>query len=172
MICRVKNNRSLAEAFTLIEVVIFIAISSIILIAIISLSVNITRQSIISRHKLYATHYADELAEWLRIQKEIGWQNFYTYSQSTPSRQFCVNDIITLESVMALLTPMSILDDCPYSGIGTAPTEPGPKIFRRYVEFSIQPDNAKNVKGTIRVEWLEANNATYDVQIETLFAPR
>jgi len=169
---RNKHNHSPTGAFTLIEVVIFIAISSVILIAMISLSVNITRQSIISRHKVYATHYADELAQWLRIQKDIGWQNFYTYSQSSPSTQFCVNDIITLDSDLTLMSSMTSLADCPYGGIGTTATEPGPKIFRRYVEFPVQTDNTKSVKGTIRVEWLEAGNALYDVQIETLFAPR
>jgi type II secretory pathway pseudopilin PulG len=164
-----------AEAFTLIEVVIFIAISSIILISIVSLSVNITRQTNTSHHKLYATRYADELAEWLRIQKEISWQDFYTKSQMTVDRAFCVNDTIALTDGLGSLIPfdpVSAPNDCPYAGITYPDTNPAPKIFRRTVVFDAQADNTKSVKGTIRVEWREAGNAPYSVQIETLFAPR
>ncbi len=166
-----------AEAFTLIEVVIFIAISSIILISIVSLSVNITRQTNTSHHKLYATRYADELAEWLRIQKEISWQDFYTKSQATVDRKFCVNDAIALMSGLNLLEPYTSPEDCPYTGIvhsdpAPTPTISAPRIFKRYIVFDEQTSNTKSVKGTIRVEWREAGIAPYSVQIETLFAPR
>jgi type II secretory pathway pseudopilin PulG len=158
------------KAFTLIEVVIFIAISSIILITIVSLSISIIRQTTTSHHKLYAARYADELAEWLRIQKEISWQDFYTMSQfSSPNDTvYCINSEILLSSD---LTSSLQSGDCPqYDGI-TNPN-PGPKIFKRTITFQPQPDNKKSVKGTIRVEWQEANNTLYFVQVETLFAPR
>lgn len=164
-----------AEAFTLIEVVIFIAVSSIILISIVSLSVNITRQTNTSHHKLYATRYADELAEWLRIQKEMSWQDFYTTSQMSAQRTYCVNAPITLESRLDLLVPFdpdNATNTCPYTGITYQDTNPAPKIFKRYIVFDEQTSNTKSVKGTIRVDWREAGNAPYSVQIETLFAPR
>lgn len=160
------------QAFTLIEVVIFIAISSIILITIVSLSISVIRQTTTSHHKLYAARYADELAEWLRIQKEISWQDFYTVAQFRyPSNTvYCINNDITLASdlISALQS-----NDCPeYNGIFLPNS--GPKIYKRTITFQPQPvlDNKKSVKGTVRVEWREANDTPYFVQVETLFAPR
>ncbi len=160
------------QAFTLIEVVIFIAISSIILITIVSLSISVIRQTTTSHHKLYAARYADELAEWLRIQKEISWQDFYTVAQFRyPSNTvYCINNDITLASdlISALQS-----NDCPeYNGISLPNS--GPKIYKRTITFQPQPvlDNKKSVKGTVRVEWREANDTPYFVQVETLFAPR
>ncbi len=160
------------KAFTLIEVVIFIAISSIILITIVSLSISIIRQTTTSHHKLYAARYADELAEWLRIQKEISWQDFYTRAQfSRPAETIlCANGDIGLTSTLISDLTLGL---CPeYNGI-TSPN-PGPKIFKRTITFQPQAvaDNKKSVKGTVRVEWQEANNTLYFVQVETLFAPR
>ena len=160
------------QAFTLIEVVIFIAISSVILISIVSLSVNIMRQMNSSHHKLYATRYADELAEWLRVQKELSWQDFYIKSQTTIDRTYCVNDAIALTSGLDILVPYSLPDDCPYAGVVYPGTDPAPRIFKRSIAFDAQDDNTRSVKATIRVEWREANNTPYSVQIETLFAPR
>lgn len=158
------------SAFTLIEVVIFIAISSILLVAIVSLSINIMRQTSVSQHKLYASRYADELAEWLRIQKEISWQDFFSAVQTLPgaSKTYCVNDDIGLTSD---LITMLAGGDC-VSADGIRAPNPGPKVYKRTVTFPEQSDSTVSLKGTIRVEWREANNAEYEVQIETLFAPR
>ena len=160
------------QAFTLIEVVIFIAISSIILITIVSLSISVIRQTTTSHHKLYAARYADELAEWLRIQKEISWQDFYTVTQfHYPSNTvYCVNSDITLTSDLISLLQSGHCPD--YNGISLPNS--GPKIYKRTITFQPQPvrDNKKSVKGTVRVEWREANDTPYFVQVETLFAPR
>ncbi len=156
------------SAFTLIEVIIFVAISSIILITLVSLSISVMRSAITSQHKLYATRHADELAEWLRLQKEISWQDFYNKSQTIPGR-FCVNEDILLTST--LTSNLLAMTDCAlYDGV-RAPNL-GPKIFKRSVEFPTQPDNTKSVRGIITVEWLEPGNSLNIVKVETLFAPR
>lgn len=164
-----KHGAGSDSGFTLIEVVVFIAIASVILVTIVSFSINVIRQSLISQHKLYATRYADEFAEWLRIQKELSWQDFYTKSQAVPSPDtvYCANDQLSLTSDLnSALVPNDCVD---YDGIRLSPES---HIYKRSVTFQFQPNNQKSVKGTVRVEWREANDTPYFVQIETLFAPR
>ncbi|MBP6994175.1 prepilin-type N-terminal cleavage/methylation domain-containing protein [Candidatus Woesebacteria bacterium] len=157
------------QGFTLIEVVVFVAIASIIFVTIVSFSINVIRQSLISQHKLYATRYADELAEWLRVQKELSWQDFYTKSQAppTPNKVYCANDQLGLTT--DLNSGLAIGDCVDYDGIRSSLE---PQIYKRSIAFSAQPDNQKSVKGTVLVEWQEANGTLYSVQVETLFAPR
>ncbi len=157
-----------SKGLSLIEVVVFIAISSVILVVIVSLSINVTRQTYISHHKLYATRYADEFAEWLRIQKELSWQTFYDMSQ-TGTRSYCMNNEITLQSA---LTSMSSGPCTVYDGIRTVVSDTEPEIYEREVTFAEQPENTKSVMATIIVKWREANNSLYSTQLETFFAPR
>ncbi len=159
-----------SSGLSLIEVVVFIAISSVILVVVVSLSINVTRQTYISHHKLYATRYADEFAEWLRIQKELSWQTFYDASQAG-SRIYCMNDEISLQSTLSNLISGS--GACPfYDGIRTAVPDTEPAIYAREVTFAEQLENTKSVMATITVKWKEANNTEYSTQLETYFAPR
>lgn len=154
--------------FTLIEVVIFIAISSIIFIAIVSLSVSVVQQTQSSIHTLYAARYTDELAQWLRVQKEMSWQDFYVVSQQA-TRTYCVNNHISLDAdLVSALTPY-VADTCTFQGIIDGY---GPSRFRRTVYFDSQPDNTKSVKATIAVSWMDRGSDPETVELETLYAPR
>jgi len=156
------------QGFTLIEVVIFIAIASVIFIAIVSLSVGVVQQTQSSKHKLYASRYADELAQWLRVQKDLSWQDFYVASQQG-SHNYCVNQHIALDlDLVTLLVPYDP-DICVHNGIINGY---GPSRFKRTVYFDEQTDNTKSVKATITVSWVERGSQVESVQLETLFAPR
>lgn len=160
---------------SLVEVIVFIAILSVLLVVLVGLSVNITRQSLVAQHKLYATRYADELAEWMRLQKELGWQVFYDQSQlaTDMGHVYCVNqDIELTHGLRDLMLSTISSTDCmgtPWSSIGSV--NPEPEIFARYVTFAPQPDNTKSVKATITVSWREPS-ARFDTSLETVFAPR
>ena len=41
------------------------------------------RREALNQHKLVATHYAEELREWIRGQKEINWDSFATGKMGT-----------------------------------------------------------------------------------------
>lgn len=166
------------SGFTLIEVMVFTVIITIIIVSLISTSIAMSRQTQVTIHKAYATRYADELAEWLRIQKELSWQTFYARSQNIPTapsspRTFCVNGDIALTSTLdtALLNyNTSNLATCSYNGPTSAPIER--RIFRRTVTFDTQSSNTQGVKATINVEWLEIGNTVNRVRVQTYFAPR
>jgi len=173
MINQKLSNKS--GGFTIVEVLIFVAISSIVLVSVISLSVTITRQTYINIHKFYATRYADELAEWLRAQKELDWQGFHnTVRLYGTSFTRCVNTAITLTDSLNILST----SPCPYTGITTSP-QISPQIYSRTVRFTkidnSQVDtlsNSQPIKAQIVVAWLEIGGTPYNVTIETLLAPR
>lgn len=166
-----KSIQNTQKAFTLIEVIVFTAIASFIFVVLVTLSVTIMRQSSISVHKVYATHYANELAEWLRVQKELNWQSFYTKSQERilpGNTVFCVNDRIELSDNLLALGSGAVTPTCGYTGIGTTP----PNIFKRTVTFQEETNNNNGVLATIRVEWKESGGVVYFAQTQTLYAPR
>lgn len=164
------------KGFTLTETIVFTAIIATVLLLLVSTSVSTTRQSYISAHKIYATHYAEELGEWLRIQKDLSWQDFYSKSQAnlaTGPTVYCVNGTILLDTILAdmgsyLTDPIL---DCVFDGINDG-LDSTPQIFKRTVSFEEQSDNTKSVKANIIVEWKEAGGAPYSVQTQAIYAPR
>ncbi|OGK12018.1 hypothetical protein A2954_00220 [Candidatus Roizmanbacteria bacterium RIFCSPLOWO2_01_FULL_37_12] len=68
----VKKNAS----FSLIELLVFVSILSIFFIMAASVVTVSLRNMKFNEHKIKATHYANQLEEWLRTQKEIDWVSF------------------------------------------------------------------------------------------------
>ncbi|MFQ5452419.1 MAG: hypothetical protein ACE5DQ_02535 [Candidatus Paceibacterota bacterium] len=84
-------DRQLSEGFTLLEIVIFVMLISLIFIAIAQATAVSIRSNITNQHKLLGTHYAEELREWLRAEKDEGWSSFLARSSPTGT-QYCFND--------------------------------------------------------------------------------
>src|SRR3989338_9286294 len=62
--------------FTLIEVVIFVSLISVIFVTFAALTTTTIRWSKINEHKILASHNVEELREWLRGQKETDFEGF------------------------------------------------------------------------------------------------
>lgn len=169
---------------SMIETLIFVAIIGVVLITLAGITATLLRQMRTNINKIYATHYAEELADWLRVQKDVvGWNAFYvratnnnsSVTSGTLTRPFCVNAPITLASAFAGLLPTSALCAA-YTGVTDTTT--APKIFKRSVTFTQDGcavatpcNNARGVKARVLVEWLEAGGTRYQVDINTIYAP-
>jgi hypothetical protein len=119
--------------------------------------------------KIYATRYAEELAEWLRIQKEQDWAAFYTKAGGGgASVVYCVNGSIDLNSTLDAALTLVNASNCNYDGITSASGTTRPKIFRRTVTFTTS-SNQLPVQAAILVEWQEGPNQIFSVPINTTY---
>ena len=71
------------RGFTLIEVLVFTAIVSIFYVVAAAVSAYSLGVMKTNENKVYATHYADEVNEWLRNQKESDWTTFSAKSNQS-----------------------------------------------------------------------------------------
>lgn len=174
---------------SIIETLIFIAIISIVLVSLTGITASMTRQMRINYNKIYATHYAEELADWLRVQKDVvGWSAFYVRATgltgsnpgpTTITREYCVNAPIVLNSTFTGL--LNTVGACPASPLGITDTSTAPKIYKRSVLFSqvcsttplpaLPCSNARGVRAKISVKWIEAGGKEFSVEINTIYAP-
>jgi type II secretory pathway pseudopilin PulG len=136
------------QGFSLIEVLVFTSILALVFVtisAVVSSSLAILK---VQEHKILATHYAEELLNWLKAQKEIDWNAFANISNNT----YCFN-----------ATPIV---NWPSSGSCQSNSFLA-SIFKR--EATINGGyTQKNI--TITVKWLEANGEN-NVTINTIFNP-
>jgi type II secretory pathway pseudopilin PulG len=65
------------KGFTLVEVVIFIMLISMIFVTISYSMASTIRDTKVNEHKILGSHYADELKEWISSQRETDWPTFY-----------------------------------------------------------------------------------------------
>lgn len=141
------------NGFSFIEVLIFTGVLSLFFVVAAAITSSSIRNLKINEHKTIATHYADELTEWLRYQKDNDWYAFATKSK-IPSGTYCFNS-----DTINWLVP----DACPnpqYSLGG---------IFRREAVFTPnQPDPVTKIPITITVSWSEPNKI-YSITQKVLF---
>ncbi len=93
-----KDNQSGQSLF---EVLVALAISTIIVISLISLVSNSIRNTTFSRNKTLAARYAQEATEWLRGQRD---EDMETFKTNTLTIIWCLSDL-------AWNTPGSCADD-------------------------------------------------------------
>ncbi len=137
------------NAFSLIEVLIFVSILSIFFVITASVTVVSLRNMKINEHRILATHYTEELVEWLRDQKETDWTTFST----RVADDYCFNE-----------SPID--DDWVATGACTSYELSG--IFNRDLIFSSVGDPATQVNVEIIVSWQELGN-NYQVPLTTVF---
>ncbi|OGK38505.1 hypothetical protein A3F32_02755 [Candidatus Roizmanbacteria bacterium RIFCSPHIGHO2_12_FULL_42_10] len=78
----------------MLEVVMFTAILTTVMLAIVFATTQSLKQTIYSQRKILSTHAAEELQEWMRGEKENDWATF-----SARSGTFCFNeDIATCDA--------------------------------------------------------------------------
>lgn len=97
---------NIKKAFTLIEVLIFVSILSFVFVALAAYSTAYLRQVQLNEHKILATHYAEELMEWLHDQKDQDWNAFLAnYADQTQ----CFNSSPIGAGATTCLTPLANL---------------------------------------------------------------
>jgi len=84
---------SASHGFTLVEVVVFVSVLS---VALVSLLASISYSSLLlynAQHKVVATRRAEELAEWLKFQREYyGFAQLDDQIDPDDSTSFCFNN--------------------------------------------------------------------------------
>lgn len=81
------------SAFSLVEVLIFVSILSVFfVVAATVVSVSLRNLSI-SEHKVYASHYATELIEWVRSQSQDDWNAFVNTHAPASGQTYCFNSV-------------------------------------------------------------------------------
>jgi len=124
------------SGFSMVEVLIFTALFSLIFVGITTAMTTALRNTKSSERRILATHFAQELKDWLKGQKEADFGSF------PKSGTYCFNT--------SPITTWGPNDNC--SGAYTLGTAPN-AIFKRYVVFSNGSSTQVNVNAT--VEWME-----------------
>ncbi len=164
-----QYNNHRQKGFSLFEVLIFIVISSFLLVSMVSYRVATIRQSRSGYYKIYATRYAEELAEWMRIQKEQDWSAFYAKAGGGGSTVvYCVNNAIDLNTTLEAALTLVNASNCNYDGI-TSTSSTQPKIFRRTITLTSAASSQLPVQAAILVEWEEGPNQRFSVPINTTY---
>ncbi len=126
---------------SLYELMIVVAIVSLVLIGIVSLSTKGLRNASFSADNAEATRYAQEAIEWIRQQRDEGWDNVYNRA-STNGETWCLEN----------LDWPSNQGDCSFQDI-----IPNTKFYRKAVLYKINVSNGgadpNQVKAEVEVYW-------------------
>lgn len=135
-------------SFTLIEVLVFVTILTLFFVAAASITTANLRNLKTQEHKILATHYAEELLEWLRGEKEADWNNFINKS-STDGTTYCFNNL-----------DFNSYGYCSSYGLNNFYQREGTLIKLSDERISIR----------ITVSWIESGGTEYSVPINTIFS--
>lgn len=147
------------KGVTLVEVLIFVTILSIFFISAASVMTAALRNMKVNEHKIIATHYAKQLEEWLRSQREDDWEAFNQKDNiSAGYTQYCFNDISLSWPVVAGACPVN-------------PTSLNPPIFNRDVKLTSNDCGGGyvcSVNVDITVSWSDLGQ-NYSVPVRSMF---
>ncbi len=134
------------NGFSLIEVLIFVSVLALFFVVAVAVTTATLRNMQVNEHKIIATHYAEELSNWLTSQKEEDWNTFVNYASSTP---YCFKSLNWPASPAACSATDQIA--------GT--------IYTR--QATVDGDTTQ-MKASITVSWSEGGNK-YSVPINTVY---
>lgn len=130
----------LKKSFTLVEVLIFVTIVSLVFITALAVATFALKTMIFNQHKIIATHYAEEGLEWLKVEKEADWNAFKTLDTSGGwGTVYCITTPDT-----AKIGPC---DGSYFLG--------NPNIFSREVTLINRGNPVNQIDVTIKVYWPE-----------------
>lgn len=143
------------EGVSLLEAVIFIAVLSLIILAIVYSTTLSLKRTIFNQDKLIATRYAEELEEWIRGEKEVNWAEFLARSDAT----YCMNvEIPTCDAADSCWDDTGACGSTEYTLGETNSLNNG---FKRSV---VMTTSGSRIDIDITVEWLDGPN-TYSVNL-------
>lgn len=83
------KKKSFRQAFSLIEVLIFVTILALFFVVAAAVTTAVLRDIGINTKRVVAAHRSEELLEWLKYQKDLNWDDFYTKTSSGGSTTYC-----------------------------------------------------------------------------------
>jgi type II secretory pathway pseudopilin PulG len=126
------------KGFSLIEVLIFVTILSLFLITAAAIITATIRQNSLKVNMLKATHYNEELLEWIKSERDIDWNTFVSYGDSV-GKTYC----FTSEDISWSMA------SCSYDLAG---------MFKRYGIIKTIGSPVSQVEVTVYTEWQEGGN--------------
>lgn len=133
---------------TLFELVIAVGVAVLVVTGIVALVTLSLRNANFARDRAQATRYAQEALEWLRSERNNGWNTFYSRVPTSPT--WCLN-------TLSWSSPGSC-------GSGSVIT--GTKFVRRAV-FSVVEAN-RSVSAQVLVSWTDSQGA-HQSKVDTIF---
>ncbi len=137
---------------SLFEIMLALAISTLIVIALVALTSNAIRNSTFSKNKSLATRYSQEATEWLRGERDADFDAFK----------------------IRALTPLYCLPSLSWAeasiGACAAGQEISGTIFKREISFSISSIGGKTIiQAAINVHWTDSQGL-HEVRSVTNFS--
>ncbi|HRN69882.1 MAG TPA: prepilin-type N-terminal cleavage/methylation domain-containing protein [Candidatus Woesebacteria bacterium] len=147
------------DGFTLLEVMIFTTILSIVLVSAAAFTTRLVYNLRINEHKVYANIAASELLEWITSERESDWNRIYNAAGDAPGgNTYCINSNLSLQTTITSFTAGA----CTFNGI----TGRDPQIFKR--ELILVRNGPNQVTATVRVSWREGDT-TYADEIQGIY---
>ena len=84
--------------FSIVEILVFVSIISFLFITLTATVTASLRRMSTAERRVYATHYAEELQEWLRAEKEVDWDAFVNRDISGSGTVYCFNGELNFEA--------------------------------------------------------------------------
>ena len=139
---------------SLFEVVVALAIVTLIVVAIVTLAASSIRNSSYARNKESATRYSQEAAEWLRGQRDNDWVIFASRAALDPGFTWCL---------ASLVWP-------PTAGTCSESSYIGDTFFKREATV-LYPDplNLDNIQVDVKTYWIDSQG-DHEVKISTFLA--
>lgn len=135
------------KSFTIVEVLIFITLISLIYIVLLRTLTSVIKLNINAENKLIASFLGDELKEWLSGEKEVSWNFLFDKS----NKNYCFNNEVI---------------NWPNSGLCLENNFSLKKRFKRELHLISKDDRIDYI---ITVYWREQNQPNF-IQIKGLFA--
>ncbi len=152
--------KPLKEAFSLIEVLVFISIMSLFFVIAVSVTSTSVKYMSYNEHKILATKHAEDLIEWLRGVKDENWNTFVQRAGTTlVPKSYCFNDKLSAFGTFPS-APCGVND---YSGIVGLQ----PPIFKREAQLIV--NGTGQVRVEVSVKWKEGATE-YQVPLNTVFS--
>lgn len=152
------------KAFSLIEVLIFVVVFSLFFIIAATVVVSTLRITTTNQNKIKATHFNDELGEWLRSEKEVNWGGAVYVEGSGDADSFTEQSTLQYSTNpnnnTSFCFDTALTQSWPSSGTTLCDFSLESK-FRRMATFSadLTADNyVTQITAIITTEWKEGNS--------------
>ncbi len=148
---------SIKKSFSLIEVLIFVTILAMFLIAAASIITVSMRQNKVKINMLRAIHYNEQLLEWITGEKEMDWNLFVAKGIVTGTTYcFPLEDLSSPWPFVVVGDPKTVCT----SDLGG--------MYRRYATVTTIGAPVSRVDAVAHTEWEEAGNI-YKTELNTVF---
>lgn len=159
------NNRA---GFTLLEVMIFIMILSMVLVTATSFITKLLVNIRSNEHRANAAYLADDVKEWLNGEREANpWNTFSGRGSAGGGTRYCLNNAINLN------TSITQLPSATYPAAActaNANIQAGfPPIYRRELVLTTLGTPPTQVTATIQVFWVD-NGTPKNVTIQSIYS--